>query len=200
MSRRLRAWSRAFSHDGADASAGAALPPRAGDAVGGVRSVGVDARGVVGAPIGELAPGWAHEQVALAIEGEVVAGQLALGLMLTLEHRHMRLDIPLHQPGQERAGAIVAVGCQVLWLQPQPVRLAATISCGPWPGIRPAGTETLRLYRLPFALRGVGAISSVMFDLSFEAAAGCDLVCGSTRWGAGRSGEAYRRTGAGSDQ
>src|SRR5512143_2746538 len=68
-----------------------------------------------GRPDSELAPGWAHEQVALAIEGEGVAGQLAFGLMLALEHRHMRLDALLHQPGQERAGAVAAVSGQALW-------------------------------------------------------------------------------------
>ena len=109
------------AHDGADASAGAALPLRAAGAVGGVRSVRVDARGIAGAAVGELASSWADEQVALVIEGEGVAGQLAFGLMLALEHRHMRLDAPLHQPGQKRAGAVAAVGGQALWHQPQPV-------------------------------------------------------------------------------
>src|SRR5512132_3646796 len=107
------------AHNGADASAGAALPHRAGRAVGGVRSVRMDARSIAGAAVGELASGWADEQVTLAIEGEGVAGQLAFGLMLALEHRHMRLDAPLDQPRQKRAGAVAAVGSQALWRQPQ---------------------------------------------------------------------------------
>src|SRR5512144_2455479 len=105
----------------ADASAGAALPLRAGSAVRRLGSVYVDARGIVGASVGELASGWADEQVALAIEGKGVAGQLAFGLMLALEHRNMRLDAPPHQPEQKRAGAVAPVGCQALGLQSQPV-------------------------------------------------------------------------------
>src|SRR5512134_567976 len=94
----------------------------------------MDARGIVGASVGELTPGWAHEQVALAIEGEGVAGQLAFGLVLALEHRHMRLDAPLDQPGQKRAGAVAAAAAKRCGISPSrsrvrcSMRLAAAIS------------------------------------------------------------------------
>ena len=75
--------------------------------------------------VGERVAGRAREPVALAVEREGVARELAFGLVFALEHGDVRLDLPLNQPCEERACSVGPVGREA-------VRLDAKAISGPF--------------------------------------------------------------------
>ncbi|HUC09452.1 MAG TPA: hypothetical protein VL985_03390 [Stellaceae bacterium] len=68
-----------------------------------------------GAP--ELFSAATDEDIGLQVKSEVGAGEKAIGLVLAVEQRNMRLDPAPHQPADHQAGSIGGVGRQPLRLE-----------------------------------------------------------------------------------
>ena len=78
------------------------------------RPIGENAPLIDDARVRELGPGWADVDVALLVEDEVGAAELAVGFCGLVPHRHVRCDAPIPEPLQELGRAIGGIACKAL--------------------------------------------------------------------------------------